>query len=201
MLHHGPFMVGIAQYIRNVKVSLSFASFSMFMTAVDIVCFCFCTCFLRLHLHPRCRLISGCEVWGPRRCCSTDAETGFVPTPGQFFAVGTRLNVRSPSCTRSCTQKYLVSMCFVRGPAPKRSVKELATELSLLYLDIHWNSRSMRMDLKNSPTWHPLTTAWNSASRTFHRDWITCEIAVHADCMGSALQLAQASIVLHVSTE
>ena len=88
-----------------------------------------------------------------RCCCSTDAEIGYVPTSAHFFAVGTRLIVRSPSWTHSCPQKYLVSMCFVRGPAPKRSVKEFAVELSLCISTFIKIPISMYMDLKDSHTW------------------------------------------------
>ena len=73
-------------------------------------------------------------------CCTTEAETGFVPTSAQFFAVSTFLIMRSPSWTRSCIQKYRVSMCIVRCPAPNRSVKEFAVELSLCISNLHWNS-------------------------------------------------------------
>ena len=45
-----------------------------------------------------------------QRCCSTDAESGFVPISAQFFAVGTRL---LPEVSRI--------VCFVQVPAPKRS--------------------------------------------------------------------------------
>ena len=55
-------------------------------------------------------------------------ETGFVPTSAQFFAVSTFLILRSPSWTRSCIQKYRVSMCFVRCPSSNRSVKDFAVE-------------------------------------------------------------------------
>ena len=70
----------------------------------------------------------------------------------QFFLVGTCLILRSPSCTRSCTQKYRVSTCFVLGPAPNRSVKEFAVELTLRISTFIRTPRSMCTDLKNSPT-------------------------------------------------
>ena len=87
------------------------------------------------HLH----LVVECGIHGQQNtnpanlqcCCSTEAETGFVPTSAQFFAEGTFLILRSPSWTRSCIQKYRVSICSVRCPAPNRSVKEFAVELSL----------------------------------------------------------------------
>ena len=60
-----------------------------------------------------------------------EAETGFVPTSAQLFAVRNFLKLKSPSCTRSCNQKYRVSMCFVLGPGLHRSVKEFAVEQSL----------------------------------------------------------------------
>ena len=41
-------------------------------------------------------------------CCSTEAETGFVPTSAQSFNGRPFLILRSPSCTRSCTQKIIV---------------------------------------------------------------------------------------------
>ena len=81
----------------------------------------------------------------------TEAETGFVPTSAQFFAVGTFLILRSPSWTRSCIQKYRVSMCFVRCPAPNRSVKEFAVEQSLgisIFIGI---PRSWYIDLRDNP--------------------------------------------------
>ena len=85
-------------------------------------------------------------------CCSTEAETGFVPTSAQFFAVGTFLILKSPSWTRSCIQKYPVSMCFVCFPAPNRSVKEFAVELSLcisIFIEI---PRPWYIDLRDCPT-------------------------------------------------
>ena len=85
-------------------------------------------------------------------CCGAEAETGFVPTSAQFFSVGTFLILRSPSWTRSCIQKHSVSKCFVRCPAPKRSVKELAVELSLYFSIFIGIPKSWYMDLKHSPT-------------------------------------------------
>ena len=76
---------------------------------------------------------------------------GFVPTSAQFFAVSTFLILRSPSWTRSCIQKYRVSMCFVRCPAPNRSVKEFAIELSSLCITIFIGiPRSWYIDLRDS---------------------------------------------------
>ena len=95
-------------------------------------------------------------------CCSTDAETGFVPASAQFFAVSTLLTVRSSSCPRSCTEIFRVSMCFVRGPAPNRSVTEFATKLSHYISNFIGIPKSMYTDLKDSPTWLSFTTAWNS---------------------------------------
>ena len=87
-------------------------------------------------------------------CCSTEAETGFVPISAQFFAVGTFLILRSPYWTRSCIQKYRVSMCFVRCPAPNRTVKEcrpsnchFVFQFSLELLDL-----GTYIDLRDSPT-------------------------------------------------
>ena len=98
-------------------------------------------------------------------CSSTEAETGFVPTPAQFFAASTFLILRSLSWTRSCIQKqYLVSRCSVRCPAPNRSVNEFAVELSF-FIGI---PRSWDIDLRECPTRPPFTTASN--------------IAVHEDC-------------------
>ena len=74
---------------------------------------------------------------------STKADTGFVPTCAQFFAVGTFLILRSLSCARSCTptqKKKRVSMCLVPGPSPNPSVKEFAVELSLLDFNFHLKS-------------------------------------------------------------
>ena len=48
-----------------------------------------------------------------------------------FSAPRTSLTLRSPSCTSSGHQKYLVSMCFVLGPALNGSARECAGELSL----------------------------------------------------------------------
>ena len=85
-------------------------------------------------------------------CCGAEAETGFVPTSAQFIAVGTFLILRSPSWTRSCIQKYLASMCFVRCHAPNRSVKEFAVELSLCISIFIGIPRSWYIDLRDSPT-------------------------------------------------
>ena len=85
-------------------------------------------------------------------CCSTEAETGFVPTSAQFLAVSTFLVLRFPSWTRSCIQKHRVSMCFVRCPAPNRSVKEFAVELPLCISVFIGIPRSWYIDLKDSPT-------------------------------------------------
>ena len=77
--------------------------------------------------------------------------TSFVPTSAQVFAVGTFLILRSPSWTRSCIQKHRVSMCFVRCPAPNRSVKEFAVEQSLgisIFIGI---PRSWYIDLRDNP--------------------------------------------------
>ena len=49
----------------------------------------------------------------------------------KFVAVRNFFILRSPSCARSCTPKKRVSMCFVLGLGPNRSVKEFALELSL----------------------------------------------------------------------
>ena len=52
-----------------------------------------------LHLAVECG-IHGQQNTNPANlqcCCSTEAETGFVPTSAQFFAVGTFLILRSPS--------------------------------------------------------------------------------------------------------
>ena len=85
-------------------------------------------------------------------CCSTGAETGFVPTSSQFFVVGTFLILRSPSWTRSCSQKYRVSMCFVHSLAPNRPVKEFAVELSLCVSIFIGIPRSWYIDLRDSST-------------------------------------------------
>ena len=53
----------------------------------------------------------------------------------------------------SSIKKYRVSMCFVRCPAPNRSVKEFAVELSL-YFNLHWNSQILAhrsQDLRRTP--------------------------------------------------
>ena len=108
------------------------------------------------HLH----LVVECGIHGQQNtnpaelqcCCSTEAETGFVPTSAQFFAVGTFLILKSPSWTRSCIQKYRVSMCFVRCPAPNRSVKEFAVELSLCISIFIGTPRSWYIDLRDNPT-------------------------------------------------
>ena len=84
-------------------------------------------------------------------CCSAEAETGFAPTSEQLFAVGTFLILRSPSWTRSCIQKYRVSMCFVHCPAPNRSVKEFAVELLLSISMFIGIPRSWYIDLRDSP--------------------------------------------------
>ena len=84
--------------------------------------------------------------------CSTEAETGFVQTSAQFFAVGTFLTLRSPSWTRSCIQKYLVSMCFIRCPALYRSDKEFAVELSLCISIFIGIPKSWYIDFRDSPT-------------------------------------------------
>ena len=49
-------------------------------------------------------------------------------------------------------QKYRVSMFFVRSPAPNRSVKEFAVELSLCISIFIGIPRSWYIDLKISPT-------------------------------------------------
>ena len=91
-------------------------------------------------------------------CCGTEAETGFVPTSAQFLTVSTFLILRSPSWTRSCIHKYRVSTCLVRCPAPNRSVKEFAGELSLCISIFIGIPRSWYIDLRDSPTRPPFTT-------------------------------------------
>ena len=86
-----------------------------------------------------------------QRCCNTEAGTGFVPASAQFFAVSTFLILKSPSWTRSCIQKYRVAMCFVRCPAPNRSVREFAVELSLSISIFIGIPKSWYIDLKDSP--------------------------------------------------
>ena len=85
-------------------------------------------------------------------CCSTEAETSFVPTSAQFFVVSTFLILRSPSWTRSGVQNYRVSMCFVRCPAPNRSGKEFAVELPLCIPIFIGIPRSWYTNLMDSPT-------------------------------------------------
>ena len=48
-------------------------------------------------------------------CCSTEAETGFVSTSAQSFDGRPFLILRSPSCTRSCTQKLSCINVFRSG--------------------------------------------------------------------------------------
>ena len=67
-------------------------------------------------------------------------ETGFVPTSAQIFAVGTFLILRSPSCTRSCTQKYHVSLCFVLGPAPLPIRQRIRRRTVTLDINFHSSS-------------------------------------------------------------
>ena len=126
----------------------------MFTIKLTTVCFC------ALVLPPRVSVFftrsimgssaSTCSgVWDPRSieyqscnlqcCCSTEAETDFVPTSAQFFAASTFLMLRSPSWARSCI--YRVSMCFVRCPAHNRSVKEIRRRTITLYFNFHGNSQ------------------------------------------------------------
>ena len=150
-------------------------SVSMFPVNVDN-CLFLCSCFSpglcvhigfanpfpssARHLH----LVVECGVHGQqntnpanlqccrRCCCSTEAETGLVPTSGQLFAVGTFLTLRSPSWTRSCIQKYRASMCFSPCPAPNRSVKEFAVGLSLCISIFIGIPRSWYIDIRDIPT-------------------------------------------------
>ena len=56
-------------------------------------------------------------------------------------------------------QKYRVSVCFVRCPAPNRSPKEFAVELSLCVSIFIGIPKSWYIDLRDHPTWPPFTTA------------------------------------------
>ena len=80
-------------------------------------------------------------------------------------------------------------MCFVRGPAPNRSAKEFAVELSLCISTLIGVPRSMYMDLKDSPNssseeWIKISQCdcQSEPPRAFSRDWIASEIAVHESC-------------------
>ena len=136
---HDPFIVRSAQTCPpfNGFTQLAHPSRCSRSTLANV---CFCALIspvLRVHFGSV--VPSSCSgVWDPNTnpanwqcCCRAEAETGFVPTPAQFSAVSTFLILCSQSWTRSCIQKYRVSMCFVRCPAPNRSVKEFAVELSL----------------------------------------------------------------------
>ena len=55
-------------------------------------------------------------------CCSTEAETGFVPTSAQFFAVGTFLILRSPVldflvCTSTACQCFSSAVLLPIDPS------------------------------------------------------------------------------------
>ena len=74
-------------------------------------------------------------------CCSTEAETGFVPTSAQFFAVGTFLILMSPSWTRSCIQK-VPRVNVLRSLSCSQSIRQRIRRRTVtLYFNLHWNSQ------------------------------------------------------------
>ena len=97
----------------------------------------------------------------------TEAETGFVfqhlrssslQAPSWYGGLRLKL-VLVP---KSTAYQWASFVC----PAPNRSVKEIAVELSLSISTFIGIPRSWYVDLRDSPTWPPFTTAWNSASPT-----------------------------------
>ena len=63
----------------------------------------------------------------------------FVPTSAQFLRRRHFLDTELELV--SCIQMYRVSVGFVRCPTPNRSVKEVAVELSTLFLQSSLNSQ------------------------------------------------------------
>ena len=100
-------------------------------------------------------------------------------------------------------------MCFVRFPAPNRSVKEFAVELSHCNFNLHWNSQTLvkrsqsesnltsfhhcvKLRLSNAQDCQAqkrgsrfrrvVTNLSHQSRRTLPRDWVASKVAVDEDC-------------------
>ena len=125
-----------------------------------------------------------------------------VPTSAQFFAVSTFLILRSPSWTRSCIQKYCVSMCFVRSQSIRQknspSSCHFVFQSTLEFPDLDAQiSGIVQLDLLSPLRKTPLLRrSMQSSSETLiqisqcgsrsepnpPRDWVARKVAVHEDC-------------------
>ena len=94
-------------------------------------------------------------------CCGTDARTDWLRSNiCTNFRCGSFLDTEIPVLNSFLyTQKKIAYQCFVRGPAPNRSVKEFAVELSLWISTFVGIPRSMCIAPNDSPTGPPFTGA------------------------------------------
>ena len=123
-------------------------------------------------------------------CCSTEAETGFVPTSAQFFAVGTFLILRSPSWTFLYAEVQRVNV--FRPQSCSQSIRQRIRRRTVtLYFNLHWNSQILvhrSQDKSNSTSFHHcvklrfsnaldpdfsvIANLSHQYHRAFSRDWI-----------------------------
>ena len=127
--------------------------------------------------------------------CSTEAETGFVPTFSKFFAVRTLLDTEV-STLDSFLYPEVPRVGVFRSLSCSQSIRQrICRQTVTLHFILHWNSQILVhrfhsasptfkavKALKRRSRFHSAVTDLSHQSRALPRDWVASKAAVHEDC-------------------